>query len=46
LSKPEHVAVLERLDEGAGRISVFEYGQCDAKQGKPAGRLPGLLARS
>lgn len=37
MSKPEHVAVLEELDEGAGRIATYDYGQWDARAGKAAG---------
>ena len=37
LSKPEHVAVLEQLDESAGRIVTFNYGLWDAAAGKAAG---------
>lgn len=35
---PEHVCVLDRLDETAGTVSTFDYGLFDAKKGKPAGR--------
>jgi hypothetical protein len=35
---PEHVCVLEKLDEKAGTISTFDYGLWDSKKGKPAGR--------
>ncbi len=33
---PEHVAVLESLDEASGKITVLEYGQFDRKRGKPS----------
>ncbi|HMA93589.1 MAG TPA: hypothetical protein VKP30_12930 [Polyangiaceae bacterium] len=35
---PEHVCVLEKLEDDAGTISVFEYGQWDAKRQKPSGK--------
>jgi hypothetical protein len=35
---PEHVCILEKLDEKAGTISTFDYGLWDSKKGKPAGR--------
>lgn len=38
MSKPEHVAVLEELDEPAGKISTFDYGQWDYQAGKAAGK--------
>jgi hypothetical protein len=38
MSAPEHVCVLESLDEQAGRITTFDYGQWDKKRGKPAGK--------
>jgi hypothetical protein len=34
---PEHVCVLESIDEKAGTITTFDYGQWDAKKGKPKG---------
>jgi hypothetical protein len=37
MSKPEHVAVLEQLDEAEGRITTFNYGLWDATVGKAAG---------
>lgn len=39
MSKSEHVAVLEALDEGAGRITTFDYGLWDPATGKAAGKL-------
>lgn len=38
VAMPEHVCVLEKLDEKAGTIATFDYGLFDAKKGKPAGR--------
>ncbi len=38
MSKPEHVAVLEELDERAGRIITYDYGQWDPSTGKAAGK--------
>jgi len=38
VAMPEHVCVLEKLDEDAGTISVFEYGQWDSKRQKPSGK--------
>jgi hypothetical protein len=38
LSTPEHVAVLDELDESAGRLGLYEYGQWNAKAGKASGR--------
>lgn len=35
---PEHVCVLESLDEANGTITVLEYGEWDAKKAKPAAR--------
>ncbi|MGE0327779.1 MAG: hypothetical protein AB7S68_36040 [Polyangiaceae bacterium] len=37
MSKPEHVAVLEELDEAKGTIAVLEYGQFDKVRGKHLG---------
>ncbi|MEZ4229052.1 MAG: hypothetical protein R3B89_07810 [Polyangiaceae bacterium] len=37
MSKPEHVAVLEELDEAKGTIAVLEYGQFDKARGKHLG---------
>lgn len=34
----EHVCVLEALDEAKGTATVLEYGEWDAKKGKPAAR--------
>jgi len=38
LAPPEHVCVLERLDEEHGRIATFDYGLWDNTLNKPAGR--------
>jgi hypothetical protein len=38
VSSPEHVCILEHLDENAQAISVFEYGQWDSKRQKPSGK--------
>jgi len=38
LAPPEHVCVLERLDEEQGRIATFDYGLWDHATNKPAGR--------
>jgi hypothetical protein len=38
LAPPEHVCVLERLDEASGTIATFDYGQWDHATNKPAGR--------
>jgi len=38
LAPPEHVCVLERLDEEHGRIATFDYGLWDSTANKPAGR--------
>lgn len=38
VAPPEHVCVLERLDEERGRIATFDYGLWDAAKNKPAGR--------
>jgi hypothetical protein len=38
VSSPEHVCVLESLDEQAGTIAVLEYGQWDSKAQKPSGK--------
>lgn len=38
VTSPEHVCVLDDLDEAAGTITTFDYGQWDAKVGKPSGR--------
>ena len=38
VAMPEHVCVLERLDDARGRVSTFDYGQWDYTQNKPAGR--------
>lgn len=38
VAEPEHVCVLETLDESAGTIATFDYGKFDSKLGKPAGR--------
>jgi hypothetical protein len=38
LAPPEHVCILERLDEENGRIATFDYGLWDQATNKPAGR--------
>lgn len=38
MSKSEHVAVLESLDETGGRITTFDYGLWDPATGKAAGK--------
>jgi hypothetical protein len=38
MSKPEHVAVLEELDEAAGSITTYDYGQWDYQAVKAAGK--------
>lgn len=38
VAAPEHVCVLEAIDDVAAMIATFDYGQWDAKRGKPAGR--------
>lgn len=38
MSKPEHVAVLEALDEQAGVITTLDYGQWDYAAVKPAAK--------
>ena len=38
VAMPEHVCILETLDEDAKTISVFEYGQWDTKAQKPSGK--------
>jgi hypothetical protein len=38
MSKPEHVAVLEELDEAAGRITTYDYGQWDYQAVRAAGK--------
>jgi len=38
LASPEHVCVLDSVDEAAGTITTFDYGQFDQKSGKPCGR--------
>jgi hypothetical protein len=38
LAPPEHVCVLERLDEEHGRIATFDYGLWDNTVNRPAGR--------
>ncbi|MCU0692810.1 MAG: hypothetical protein MUF54_15525 [Polyangiaceae bacterium] len=38
VAMPEHVCILESIDEQAGTIATFDYGQFDPKTGKPAGR--------
>jgi hypothetical protein len=38
VSKPEHVCILESLNEPAGTIITLDYGQWDYKVMKPAGR--------
>lgn len=38
VAPPEHVCVLEELDEQRGRIATFDYGQRDEATNKPAGR--------
>jgi hypothetical protein len=38
VSPPDHVCVLETLDEEAKTLSVFEYGQWDAHANKPSGK--------
>jgi len=38
VSRPEHVCVLEELDEAAGRIVTFDYGQWDYRKVKAAGK--------
>jgi hypothetical protein len=38
VAMPEHVCVLEHLDEPARTLSVFEYGQWDSKTNKPSGK--------
>jgi hypothetical protein len=38
MSKPEHVAVLDEVDEAGGRIVTCDYGQFDTAAGKPAGK--------
>ena len=38
VAMPEHVCVLDSLDEAAGTIATFDYGLVDPKTGKPAGR--------
>ena len=38
LATPEHVCVLDSLDETAGTIATFDYGLFDAKNGRPQGR--------
>jgi hypothetical protein len=37
VAPPEHVAVLESIDEAAGKIATFDYGQWDSKAQKPLG---------
>lgn len=36
VAPPEHVCVLEALDEASGTITTLEYGQFDRKRGKPS----------
>jgi hypothetical protein len=38
LAPPEHVCVLEQLDEEQGRLATFDYGLWDHATNKPAGR--------
>ena len=38
VAMPEHVCVLESIDDRAGTIATFDYGLFDRKTGKPAGR--------
>jgi len=38
VASPDHVAVLEYLDETKGTVATFDYGQWDAKRGLPAGK--------
>jgi hypothetical protein len=38
LAPPEHVCILEHLDEERGRIVTFDYGLWDDATNKPAGR--------
>ncbi len=38
MAMPEHVCVLESLDENGGKIATFDYGLWDAKKGKSASR--------
>lgn len=35
---PEHVCILESIDESRATITTFDYGLTDPKTGKPAGR--------
>ena len=38
VSPPDHVCILESIDETAKTITVLEYGQWDAKTQKPSGK--------
>jgi hypothetical protein len=38
VASPEHVCVLERIDETKGKVFTFDYGLWDYVQAKPAGR--------
>jgi len=38
VASPEHVCILERIDEAKGKIFTFDYGLWDHRQAKPAGR--------
>jgi hypothetical protein len=38
VAPPEHVCVLESLDETKRQIAVFEYGQWNASKQKPSGK--------
>ncbi len=38
VAMPEHVCILDQLDEAAGTIALFEYGQWDSKANKPSGK--------
>lgn len=38
MAPPEHVCVLEALDEGAASVATFDYGQFNYALGKPSGK--------
>lgn len=38
LAPPEHVCVLEWVDDARGRISTFDYGLWDSRSNKPSAR--------
>jgi len=38
VAEPEHVCVLDSIDEPSSKITTFDYGLFDLKTGKPSGR--------